>query len=88
MLLSVGVELEHDVAFTTVCTLISTHWWFANSDMQNDFVVALWASPDVVSFWNWFVEHYLSLWLVVEGQHYKHHSCSFCNMGSELVPTT
>jgi len=57
-LLSVGVEFEHDVAFAAVGILVSAHWWFNNSDVQNDFVVALWASPDVVSFRNWFVKHY------------------------------
>ena len=57
-LISVGVELEHGVAFTAVCILVPTHWWFVNSHMQNDFIVALRASPDVVSFRNRFVEHY------------------------------
>jgi len=57
-LLSVGVELEHGMALTAVGILVSTNWWLANSDMQNDFVVALRASPNVVSFRNWFVKHY------------------------------
>jgi hypothetical protein len=85
---SVGVELQHGVAFAAVYILVSTNWWFANADMQSDFVVALWAFPNVVSFRSWFVKHKLSLWLVDEGQHYKHPSCTVCNMESELVPTT
>ena len=37
--------------------LVSTHWRLTNANMQDDLVVALWASPDVVSFRCWFVEH-------------------------------
>jgi hypothetical protein len=54
LLLSVRVELVHDVAFGAVSVLVSAYWWFANSDMQDDFVSALWAFPDVVSLWYWF----------------------------------
>jgi hypothetical protein len=50
VLLSVRVELVHDVAFATVSVLVAADWWFANSDMQNDFIFALRAFPDVVSF--------------------------------------
>ncbi len=49
MLLSVWVELVHGVAFGAVSVFAAAYWWFANSDMQDDFVVALRALPDVVS---------------------------------------
>ena len=49
-LLSVGVELDHYLTLGAVGILISTHWRLTNANMQDDLVVALWASPDVVSF--------------------------------------
>ena len=49
MLLSVRVELVHGVAFGAVSVLVAANWMLANSDMQDDFVVALRAFPDVVS---------------------------------------
>jgi len=57
VLLSVRVELIHDVAFAAVSVLVAAHWWFANSDVQNDFVFALGAFPDVVSFRCSFEDH-------------------------------
>jgi hypothetical protein len=57
VLLSVRVELVHDLAFATVSVLVAAHWWFANSDMQNDLIFALRAFPDVISFRCWFEDH-------------------------------
>ena len=56
-LLSVGVGLVHFMAFAAVGVLVTTHWRLTNANMQDDFDVTLWASPDVVSFRCWFVEH-------------------------------
>ena len=57
-LLSVGVELDHYLALGAVGILISTHWWLTNANMQDDLAIALWASPDVVSFRYWLGEQY------------------------------
>jgi len=57
VLLSVRVELVHKVAFAAVNVLVAADWWFANSDVQNDFIFALGAFPDVVSFGRWFEGH-------------------------------
>ena len=37
--------------------LVVTHWRLTNANMHDDLVVALWASPDVVSLRCWLVEH-------------------------------
>ena len=58
LLLSVGVELDHYLALGAVGILISTHWWLTNANMQDDLAIALWASPDVVSFRYWLGEQY------------------------------
>ena len=55
-LLSVGVELNHYMTVAAVGILVSTYWWLTNANMQDDLVVALWASPDVVSLRCWFGE--------------------------------
>jgi len=45
------------VAFAAMGTHIAAHWGLANSDMQNDFIFALRAFPDVISFGCWFEGH-------------------------------
>ncbi len=47
-LLSNKVEFEHDMTLTAVSVLVSTYWRLTNTNMQDDLVVALWTSPDVV----------------------------------------
>ena len=44
------------MALAAVGILVSTYWRLTDANMQDDFVVALWASPDVVSLRCWFVE--------------------------------
>jgi len=55
-LLSVGVEFGHYMALAAVGILVATHRRLTDANMQDDLVVALWASPGVVSFRCWFVE--------------------------------
>jgi len=40
LLLYVGVELNHCLAFTAVGILVSTYWWLTYTNMQDDLVVA------------------------------------------------
>ena len=44
------------MALAAVGILVATHRRLTDTNMQDDLVVALWASPDVVSFRCWFVE--------------------------------
>ena len=44
------------MTLAAVGVLVSTYWRLTNANMQDDLVVALWASPDVVSLRCWFGE--------------------------------
>ncbi len=66
-LLPIRVELKHDMTLAAVGILVSAHWRLTNANMQDDLVVALWASPDVVSFRYWLVKHRSSSCLGIVG---------------------
>ena len=44
------------MTLAAVGILVATHWRLTNANMQDDLVVALWASPDVVALRCWFGE--------------------------------
>ena len=44
------------MTLAAVSVFVSTYWRLTNANMHDDLVVALWTSPDVVSFWCWFGE--------------------------------